>query len=102
MSGCSFWSCVFGTWRQRDLIVNQDEAHNALSPGPRRRITITKTDIIDADEVAVGLTALQESLEPNDPALHSLPSRLFNAETSGASVDLASPYFHDLLSDTPV
>ena len=59
-----------------------------------------KADIIDADKVAVGHTALQESLEPEDPAPHSFPSCLFNTGTSG--VDLASPYFRDLLSDTPI
>ncbi|KAJ7207487.1 hypothetical protein GGX14DRAFT_396313 [Mycena pura] len=59
-----------------------------------------KADINDADEVAVGLTALQVSLEPEDPALRSFPSRLFNMGMSG--VDLASPYFRDLLSDTPI
>ncbi|KAJ7203135.1 hypothetical protein GGX14DRAFT_652674 [Mycena pura] len=60
-----------------------------------------KADFIDADEVAVSLTALQESLEPEDPAPCGFPSRLFNMETSG--VDLAaSPYFRDLLSNTPI
>ncbi|KAJ7220658.1 hypothetical protein GGX14DRAFT_389065 [Mycena pura] len=46
-----------------------------------------KADIINANEVAVGLTALQESLEPEDPALRSFPSRLFNVE-----MDLAKQF----------
>ncbi|KAJ7220253.1 hypothetical protein GGX14DRAFT_586343 [Mycena pura] len=41
-----------------------------------------KADIINANEVTVGPTALQESLESDDPALRSFPSRLFNTETA--------------------
>ncbi|KAJ7185161.1 hypothetical protein GGX14DRAFT_409300 [Mycena pura] len=128
--GCSFWYCVFGTSRQKDLFVNQDEARDAFRLRRRMSIIITerpfllpplpplpltrihrssilmtatlpqKADFIDTDEVAVSLTALQESLEPEDPAPCGFPSRLFYTEMSG--VDLAaSPYFRDLLS-TPI
>ncbi|KAJ7215925.1 hypothetical protein GGX14DRAFT_606889 [Mycena pura] len=81
----------------RTPVINIDNSDSDTDTSPR---AAPKADIIDSEEVAVGLTALQESLEPEDPAPHSFPSRSFNTGTSG--VDLASPYFRDLLSDTPI
>ncbi|KAJ7048094.1 hypothetical protein C8F01DRAFT_1268957 [Mycena amicta] len=57
-------------------------------------------DVIDADNVAVGLAALQESLEADDPVPAKQTSVFFNTEISG--IDSSSPFFRDLLSDTPI
>ena len=86
---------------QSSILTNSDsESDAAVADTDTSPRAAPKADIIDADEVAVSLTALQESLEPEDSAPRSFPSRLFNTGTSG--VDLASPYFCDLLSDTPI
>ncbi|KAJ7230065.1 hypothetical protein GGX14DRAFT_553557 [Mycena pura] len=49
----------------------------------------SESDAAIADTDTISLTALQESLEPADPAPRSFPSRLFNMGMSGHSgVDL--------------